>query len=262
MARISMAKRGLTGVEILVTVAVLALLAGGYWLWQSKTAVPGQLPTPTTAPSGPDSPIDTTTNWKVFTSRKGYSTRYPGNLIYEERPSGFYVFLKSADKPMGSLFYIDERGTKTLSERKQWINENFTDPVYKELSIEGIEGFTVEGELVEGYGEGLYVKNAYIDLEGKELIIGCDTDRTCRSEALDQVLSDFQFIDEAENNSIGKRVYCQDPRPRICTMECIVSPPYICGSDGKSYCTSCQACSNPDIDWYVVQDQHCGPVIL
>jgi hypothetical protein len=55
----------------------------------------------------------------------------------------------------------------------------------------------------------------------------------------------------------GQKVFCEDPRPEVCTMECIVKPPFICGSDGKSYCSECQACSNPKVEWYVMQDEPC-----
>jgi hypothetical protein len=54
------------------------------------------------------------------------------------------------------------------------------------------------------------------------------------------------------------RVFCQEPRPQICTMECIVNPPYICGSDKKSYCSTCQACANPKVEWYAMEDEPCG----
>lgn len=55
-----------------------------------------------------------------------------------------------------------------------------------------------------------------------------------------------------------EKVFCQEPRPEVCTMECITNPPYICGSDGKSYCSTCQTCSNPEVEWYVIQDEPCG----
>lgn len=54
-----------------------------------------------------------------------------------------------------------------------------------------------------------------------------------------------------------EKVDCTNPRPEVCTMECAVPPPYICGSDGKSYCSSCQACSNKNIDWYVIRSTSC-----
>lgn len=55
----------------------------------------------------------------------------------------------------------------------------------------------------------------------------------------------------------AQKVFCQEPRPQACTMECIQNPPYICGPDGKSYCSICQACSNPEVEWYVTQDKPC-----
>jgi len=53
------------------------------------------------------------------------------------------------------------------------------------------------------------------------------------------------------------KINCKDPRPEVCTMECILNPPYICGSDGKSYCTVCQACSNKDVAWYEMKASAC-----
>lgn len=55
-----------------------------------------------------------------------------------------------------------------------------------------------------------------------------------------------------------EKVFCQDPRPQFCTMECIVNPPYICGSDGKSHCSECQACANAEVEWYIIQNTPCG----
>lgn len=69
------------------------------------------------------------------------------------------------------------------------------------------------------------------------------------------ILSTFRFINE---KSFGEKVFCKDLRPEVCTMECIGNPPYICGLDRKTYCSICQACSNPEVEWYVIQDAPCG----
>jgi hypothetical protein len=63
-----------------------------------------------------------------------------------------------------------------------------------------------------------------------------------------------------ETPSQGEKVYCISPRPQVCTQECIIGPPFICGSDGKSHCTICQACSNPEVQWYVFQDEPCPDI--
>lgn len=52
-------------------------------------------------------------------------------------------------------------------------------------------------------------------------------------------------------------VTCTDPRPEECTLECIGNPPYICGSDSKSYCSTCGACANKSVKWYVIRDTPC-----
>jgi len=75
------------------------------------------------------------------------------------------------------------------------------------------------------------------------------------SKNYQNMLSTFKFTSE---EAVGEKVFCQEPRPEVCTMECIQNPPYICGSDGKSYCSTCQACSNQKVEWYVIQDEPCG----
>jgi len=59
---------------------------------------------------------------------------------------------------------------------------------------------------------------------------------------------------EEENQN---KIDCKNPRPEVCTMECIENPPYICGSDGKSYCSVCQVCSDKNIAWYEMKTSAC-----
>lgn len=82
----------------------------------------------------------------------------------------------------------------------------------------------------------------------------------------DMVELTFECSDEyqswARTNCPGwnDKVYCSDPRPEVCTYECTYPPnqsPYLCGSDGKSYCTVCQACSNKDVIWYETKTSSC-----
>jgi len=64
----------------------------------------------------------------------------------------------------------------------------------------------------------------------------------------------------AETNCQGwspEKTECKT-RPQACTMECLKNPPYICGSDGKSYCSTCIACANQNVEWYQIQTQACG----
>ena len=55
---------------------------------------------------------------------------------------------------------------------------------------------------------------------------------------------------------VSQKVFC-NRRPQVCTQECLIGPPYICGSDGKAKCSPCQACADPDVDWYVLQSTPC-----
>ncbi len=57
------------------------------------------------------------------------------------------------------------------------------------------------------------------------------------------------------SNQPPTKTQCKSPRPQICTQECINPPPYLCGSNSKSYCSVCQACADPKVDWYSFQEK-------
>jgi len=71
------------------------------------------------------------------------------------------------------------------------------------------------------------------------------------------ILPPNQATDTGKKEVVSEKVYCKSARPEVCTLECLTGPPFICGSDGKSKCSPCQACSDPQIDWYVLQSTPC-----
>ena len=59
------------------------------------------------------------------------------------------------------------------------------------------------------------------------------------------------------NNPNENKTYCKSSRSQVCTQECLLPPPFLCGSNGKSYCTVCQACADENIEWYQFQNNPC-----
>ena len=73
-------------------------------------------------------------------------------------------------------------------------------------------------------------------------------------QIIDQLLETINFTKKTQPSEV---VTCTSPRPKYCTKECLTNPPYLCGSNGKSYCSSCQACADTEVDWYRTQDNPC-----
>lgn len=69
----------------------------------------------------------------------------------------------------------------------------------------------------------------------------------------------FTFTPTPIETSVEK-TYCKSPRPEVCTLECLLPPPYLCGSNGKSYCSACEACSDTNVDWHQFQNEPCTDV--
>ena len=188
---------------ILVAVLGFGLLAtsayAGYW-FGTQQVQPVEKPTPAVSqpvstPTPEPAPVleDETTDWKTLTSPKGYSIKYPKHLFLEERVAGFYILLEDSQNPTSVSFYVDDRGVKTLSEREQ-IRSDLVRASVSILGLDNVDGFIIEGIMGPGYGEGTYVKTAYIDLNGRELILGCEG-TFCKSELFDQILSTFRFLE-------------------------------------------------------------------
>jgi len=210
-----------------------------------------------TNPSSPPARItptpDLTTNWKTYTApNKFFSFAYPPEWkVNEQGGTSFYyrnqvqidvLIHQKADKEYvenlwksvscggeGSGCVPDEnKETKTLI-----INNN--------LIYWKINGSNQIYAFIPSLKENKTVEIYTVYLEDKKIF--------------EQILSTFKFIN---HEGAAEKVFCKEPRPRVCTMECLAGPPYICGSDGKSHCTACQACSDKGVEWYVLQDKPCG----
>jgi len=234
--------------SILGIVFASGLVFAGYKLGQrSIYPKPVEGPTPTPVVVATPTP-DPTTGWKTYTNDFAkFSLKYPPSMTVTEK------VLSAEEK---QIVFTGPEGTITINaavpESSGW--GGGCDPEdQREINFlgkptkicGGITGINqLYGTHPEGYSKiqiGAIFAEPYA--ENKEIVLS--------------ILSTFKFLEEKE--SVGEKVFCQDPRPEVCTMECITNPPYICGSDGKSYCNVCGACADPEVEWYIVQDTPCKP---
>jgi hypothetical protein len=247
---------------ILVNVAV-------YLVWQNiqlkkqladaKSEVEEQIqPTPT-------STLDPTADWETYTNEQyGFEIKVPEITNKEEinRLYSQYIRLqnynyKDIDNSEGlspEQFYLeitiyDHELNQKLSEPCQQLIEN-----PKTINLGSVIGY-IGNPSSDAGDPSKFVQVLCISKPGIDLYIRANEDHSIYA---DQILSTFEFLDEVEQGLKGGKVFCQEPRPELCTLECIVNPPYICGSGGKSYCTTCQVCSNLTVQWYTIQDQPCS----
>jgi hypothetical protein len=214
-------------------------------------------PTPETV-SSISIPPDETENWKKYTydtfliklPPEWHTTQLnnPIQFLNYIPPTVGGDFDPRTDK--GKLKIEVYKNKSSLSIR-EYVDSQKTGPLelgpYSEtpIKIDGIEAVKVT---TPSHGFSYYVKSGdYI----YSLVFVLDFNNYM--SLADQILSTFKFTEEKQT-----KVDCKNPRPEACTMECIQNPPYICGSDGKSYCTVCQACSNKDVVWYEMKASACG----
>ena len=190
---------------------VSILIIVGYYIYTLLSKEEAQLPPPATTNAliTPTlkftvSPIpeitiqaqnDEAADWKTFTSSKGYQIKHPTNLKPEEQIPGFRAFLNENTSPMETVFTIDEREETTLANKRSQEEKNIANPSFTDFTVSGLNGFTSEGALGSGYGEGLYVKSAFIDMSGTIVNISCGTYELCQTTLLDQILSTFELLE-------------------------------------------------------------------
>lgn len=241
---------------ILSFTTIIATLIAGFFYFQNmqlrselQKNLPSLTPTPTATP-------DETADWNIYKSTKyGYSLKYPSSLFIadcnkENNIAGVYLDNKGVppcDNPEPQYqIQLDVRtDKKTLDEYiKDW-PDTFKINLM-ETTSNGFHKYSVTK-----VGDAPGTDNAIIFAlpinKGIFYMFINDIEQEVLAE---QIISTFTLNEETKVN-------CTSPRPEVCTEECIVNPPYVCGSDGKSYCTTCQACSNTNVEWYVTQDTAC-----
>ncbi|TSC54185.1 MAG: hypothetical protein LiPW16_113 [Microgenomates group bacterium LiPW_16] len=232
-------------------VLVFAGAVFGAYKFGQKQVQPVPKPTPTPVAVSTPTP-DPTADWKTYINTKyGYSIKHPVSYLLEDFSIGtthqigisgvYFKAIIRVRKEEELPYYLDQESSGEIE------LGGIKAKLYKFLS-----GYCDMGECTEPFIAVVAYKNSQrYALEFYEAAL--------RKTELDWIthlmLSTFKFLEEKE--STGEKVFCKEPRPEVCTMECIQNPPYICGSDGKSYCSTCQACSNSEVEWYVIQDELC-----
>ncbi|MBU0576607.1 hypothetical protein KJ707_01655 [Patescibacteria group bacterium] len=211
----------------------------------------------TLTPTASQPPNDDLVNWKTYTydtfliklSSQWHTTQLKNPIQFLNYTSSTIGgdFDPLTDKGKLKIEVYKNRSSLSLQE---YVDSQKTGPL--ELKYDSEESTKIDGikaiKLISNLGFAYYVKNGD---DIYSLIFGLDFNNY--SSLADQILSTFKFINSTEK----ERVDCKDPRPEVCTFECTYPPPHLCGSDSKSYCTVCQACSNPEVAWYEMSDNPC-----
>jgi len=258
------------------------LVFASYLLASNKQAQP----TPTSSPlTLPTSTPDPTTNWKTYTDTKyGFSMKYPEDWEFKpctdilcgsftEKLSGKeIIIIEGVSDACGNVTsepsFANAEQTAICQCAAGGVGETIDCDSPSETQIitnkYGVNGYRfLLRKLVNEEANGFRGPYTVVFFPKQVLSGGTLYEYGLNFEVInqnilskfDQLFQTFQFI--SKGSSIEK-VLCPDPRPEACTMECIANPPYICGSDGKSYCSTCQACSNPKIEWYITQETPCS----
>ncbi len=250
---------------ILLLLAATSVFAYKYYQLKQPTFNPQPTPTPQTTNINPSPTPDPTANWKTYTNDEfKFSLRHPNSwdtkMLGSDNsktliiaPQDTIVKLPNEGFGGGSFltlsvnFYKQPQSTPKTDE-SQLISQVSSITLdhkpaqrYTTQILQDLPGFS-KGDVIDTVvieNNGLYLKIDFMKKEYKTIF--------------DQILSTFKFTEENQS-----KIDCKDPRPEVCTMECIQNPPYICGSDGRSYCTVCQACANKSVAWYEMKTSACG----
>lgn len=228
-------------------------------------------PTPSSS-FGPTPTPNPTVNWQAYKNNIFfYELKFPKNWVETETSFKFQE-TTSFKAPDGSWFEIivNKAENQTPDEYLESLDEQRLMGFEGESSVGVVESKkkTVAGYLAierkeEKLAAGLTTIVTYILIDDQVFsftVFPGEDGELAKSEAYkkyQQILSTFKFLSSV--SSVQKeKDFCDEPRPEVCTMECIINPPYICGSNGESYCSVCAACADWKVDWYLIQDKPCG----
>lgn len=256
---------------------------------KNKTTTPPE-PTSTALTQPTPSPTpDPTANWKTYTNTQyEYTIKYPANYLvgFCDELAGEFIESSGSELQVDILPFTEDIAQKYCpNELDNFLrilvfdikifNEfnkplpELADSIYQQQKSHFKTTYisSLTKSKFDGYdnceylfsGPSLFMLGGSESVkDGKYKVIFFQKDANVYSLYLknsglfDQILSTFKFTEEKQT-----QINCKDPRPEVCTMECIQNPPYICGSDGKSYCTICQACSNKNVAWYEMKNSPC-----
>ena len=149
--------------------------------------------TPTSGVPESTNPItDPTADWKTYTAN-GFTFRYPGDFIVEERDKNFFVITLEKDKLipqagisidaklLGNFASYDVAVSKT--------KESLTNITTQELP----NGIKISGKVGPGFGENLSINKALLKYKGGALNVETLINEPY-SEIFDQILSTFKFL--------------------------------------------------------------------
>jgi len=243
---------------ILLAILGLAIAGGlicvGYRLGQ-KQAKPGPISTPAAVATPA---LDSTANWQEARAEMADGTqvsfRHPmewsDELVYCQN------LQQQPDVPPGCV-KTDFLSRESAQDVATGIfGETLTINTYKV-----IKDVNISPEYFGPIYTALFFDKQDEPFFGLVAYIGAETEEERANsliKTLDLILSTFRFLEEENQETSEEEILCDEPRPEVCTMECISPPPYICGSNGKFYCNKCAACADWKVDWYIIQNEPCG----
>jgi hypothetical protein len=246
---------------ILSFTTIIATLIAAFFYFQNtqlRNVLQKNLPSPT-----PTATLSETAGWKTYTdSNNEYSFKYPSNWNTLNINNNSLMVAPQADIDQVSKMVKAGGGFGGGDFLIMLINKNEKKPsittdeyqtvIESSVNISSIEALKYEITFLQngpGFEKGK--KHFSVVIPTSEKYLSIDLVEQKYLDTYNLILSTFKFIE-------GSKINCVSPRPEVCTEECIVNPPFICGSDGKSYCTTCQACANKNVEWYEMKDTSCG----